>query len=111
MSSNSTEERVPTKQGGGARGGQGSQVRPGTSRQATVENPKNPRDCKDKSQVWTCPLSECRGHVNYNWQKQCFGCKTYFYWSRATGNLAPSTKPDGQSGGRSFSPRGGKKGN
>merc|ERR1711936_501569 len=64
----------------GARGGhyQGPQVRPGSQRVA-VENPKNPRDCRDKSKIWACPLIECRGHVNYNWQKQCFGCKTYFY--------------------------------
>merc|ERR1711936_46416 len=98
-SSARTEERVPTKRGGGARGGhyQGPQVRPGSQRVA-VENPKNPRDCRDKSKIWACPLIECRGHVNYNWQKQCFSCKTYFYMDRG-GNWVPSTKPSGQPGG------------
>ena len=108
-SSNRTDEQVPTKRGGGVRGGQGPMARPGSSRQVTVENPSNPRDCRDKSKTWACPLWECRGHVNYNWQKQCFGCKTYFCMDRG-GNWAPSTKPDGQSGGRGFSPRGTRRG-
>ena len=57
--SKSTDERVPVKRG--ARGGQGSQDRAGSSRQGTGDNPQ---DCEDKSQVWKCPLEECRGHLN-----------------------------------------------
>ena len=109
-SSNRTGERVPTKRGGGARGGQGPQVRPGSSREVSVENPKNPRDCRDKSKVWACPMNDCRGHVNYNWQQTCFGCKTYFCRDRG-GNWVPSNKPSDQPGGhRGFSPRGNRRG-
>ena len=93
-----TGERVPAKRGGGvSRGGQGPQVR-----EVPVENPKKPRDCKDKSKVWACPLEDCRRHVNYNWQQTCFGCKTYFCQDRG-GNWVPSTKPPGQSDGHGSS--------
>ena len=109
QSSNRTEERVPAKRGGGVRGGHGSLDRPGSSRQVTVENPPNPRDCKDKSQVWACPLRECRGHINYNWQTQCFGCKTYFHKSQG-GNWTPSPKSEGQSGGGGSSSHRGRRG-
>ena len=108
QSSNRTEEQVPAKKGGGVRGGQGSLAKPGSSRQVTVENPPNPRDCRDGSQVWACPLPECMGHVNYNWQKTCFGCKTRFYKPKG-GNWTPSTKPDGQSGERGSYSRGGRR--
>ena len=97
-------EQVPTKRGGGvSRGGQGN-----PASDFPVEYPKNPRDCRDRSQVWTCPLDECRSHVNYNWQRTCFGCKTYFCQDQG-GNWVPSAKPSGQSEGRGFS-RGNRRG-
>ena len=61
-----------------ARGARGSQTRAGSSKQGTGDNP---RDCEDKSQVWECPQTE-RGHINWNWQTTCFGCKTSFHLSR-----------------------------
>ena len=89
-------EQVSTKRGGGAcRGGRGNQDFP-------VEYPKNPRDCKDRSKVWACPLDNCRRHVNYNWQQTCFACKTYFCQDRG-GNWVPSAKPSGQSDGHGSS--------
>ena len=92
-----TEEQVPTKRGGGvSRGGHGSNL------DIPVEYPKNPRDCKDRSKVWHCPLENCRSHVNYNWQQTCFACKTYFCQDRG-GNWVPSAKPSGQSDGQESS--------
>ena len=64
--SKSTEEQVPVKRG--ARGGQGSQPKAGSSNQGTGDNP---RDCADKSQVWKCPLEECHGHINWNCSSKC----------------------------------------
>merc|ERR1711936_606054 len=76
----------------------GAQVGGGQGTQASgfrVEYPKNPRDCADKSMVWECPLEDCMRHVNYNYQRTCFACKTYFVQDRG-GNWVPSPKPAGQ---------------
>ena len=94
-------EQVPTKRGGGAgRGGRGTQASG-----FRVEYPKNPRDCTDRSMVWECPLDDCTSHVNYNYQRTCFACKTYFCQDRG-GNWVPSTKPTGQSDRRGADRRG-----
>ena len=98
-------EQVPTKRGGGAgRGGQGTQASG-----FRVQLPANPRDCTDKSMVWECPLEDCMRHVNYNFQRTCFACKTYFVQDQG-GDWVPSPKPAGQPASRG-SPHGIKRGN
>ena len=91
-------EQVPTKRGGGAgRGGQGTQASG-----FRVQLPANPRDCTDKSMVWECPLEDCMRHVNYNFQRTCFACKTYFVQDQE-GGWVPSPKPAGQPASRGSS--------
>merc|ERR1712215_350769 len=98
-------ERVPTKRGGGAgRGGQGTQASG-----FRAQLPANPRDCTDESLVWRCPLDDCMRHVNYNFQRTCFACKTFFVQDQE-GGWVPSTKPAGQPAGRGSS-HGNRRGN